>query len=181
MKYKPEGVLEIFIRNWTDIESAIKTISQSKGILKKYYQASLQNKLHDWRKTAKGKLALILVYDQIPRFIFDEDDPKTYDTDKIAREITAEMFEISEYKKLSPFEIMFAFFPYHHSENIKHQKIAKYIFKELYEKNPDRFEWIYQSSKTYNKIIAKFGRFPHRNKILGRKNTDEEKELLEKP
>ena len=89
------------------------------------------------------------------------------------------MFGKSEYKKLSPLEIMFVFFPYHHSENLKHQKIANLIFKELYEKDPKTFEWIYKSSNVYKKIIAKFGRFPHRNKILKRKSTKEEKEFLE--
>jgi uncharacterized protein (DUF924 family) len=180
MEYKPEDILEIFIQDWPDIDAAIKTISKSKIVLRKYYQAALQNKLQHWRKTARGKLALILVYDQAPRFIFGENNPKIYGTDKLAREITAEMFGNSEYKKLSPLEIMFAFFPYHHSENMEHQKIAKSIFKKLYEKNPEKFEWIYQSSKAYNKLIARFGRFPHRNKILGRKSTDEEKEFLEK-
>ncbi len=180
MKYEPEGVLEIFIQNWTDIKSAIKIISKSKNTLKKYYQAALQNKLQDWRKTIRGKLALILVYDQVPRFIFNENDARIYGTDKLAREITAEMFENSGYKKLSPLEIMFVFFPYHHSENIKHQKIAKSVFKKLYEKDPKKFGWIYRSSIAYNRIIARFGRFPHRNKILGKKNTNEEKEFLEK-
>jgi len=180
MGYKPEVILEIFIQDWPDIDAAIKAISKSKKILKKYYQAVLQNKLQHWRKTSRGKLALILVYDQAPRFIFGENDTRTYGTDKRSREITTEMFGNSEYRKLSPLEIMFAFFPYHHSENMKHQKIAKSVFKKLYEKDPKRFEWIYQSSKAYNKIITRFGRFPHRNKILRRKNTDEEKEFLEK-
>ena len=116
-----------------------------------------------------------MIYDQSPRFIFDEKDSKIYDTDKLAQEITTEMLENLEYKKLSPLEIMFVFFPYHHSENIQHQKIANSIFKKLYEKNHNKFEWIYQSSNEYNKIITMFGRFPHRNKILGRTTTDEEK------
>lgn len=180
MEYKPETVIKIFIQDWTDVESAIKRISKSKNILKKYYHAAIQNKLQNWRKTANGKLALILVYDQVPRFIFGENATRIYGTDKIAREITTEMLESSEYKKLFPLKIMFAFFPYHHSENIRHQKIAKSIFKKLYEKSPKKFEWIFQSSKEYNRIIANFGRFPHRNKILGRKNTYEEKEFLEK-
>ncbi len=180
MQYKPEAIIKIFIQDWTDAESEIKRISKSKNVLKKYYQAALRGKLQDWRKTAKGKLALILVYDQAPRFIFGENDPKIYDTDELAREITTDMFESSEYKKLFPQEIMFAFFPYHHSENMKHQKIALSIFKKLYEKNANKFEWICQSSKAYNKIIARFGRFPHRNKILGRKTAGNEKRFLEK-
>ncbi len=174
MKYKQEDIIKIFIQEWPNIEFGIKTISKSKDTLKKYYWAILQSKLQLWRKTIKGKLALILIYDQAPRFIFD-DNPRIYDTDKLAREITAELFENSEYKKLLPLEIMFAFFPYHHSENLEHQKIANKIFKELYEKDSKTFEWIYHASNTYNEIIAKFGRFPHRNKIFGRKTTKEEK------
>ena len=179
VRYKQEDIIKIFIQEWPDIEFAIKTISKSKGTLKKYYQLALQNKLQQWRKTNRGQLALIIVYDQVPRFIFNENDDRVYDTDKLAREITAEMFENSEYKKLLPLEIMFVFFPYHHSENLEHQKIANQIFKELYEKDSKTFEWIYHSSITYNKIIAKFGRFPHRNKILGRQTTKEEKEFIE--
>jgi len=178
MGYKQERIIEIFVQEWPDAKTAIKTIQKSKDVLRKYYREAIQNKLGAWRKTIRGKLALILIYDQVPRVIFDENDPRTYDTDKLAREITTEMFENSEYKKLSPMEIMFAFLPYHHSENIKHQKIANIIFKELYEKDPKTFEWIYQSSNDYNKIISKFGRFPHRNKVLGRESTEEEKEFL---
>lgn len=178
MEYKPETVINIFIRDWTDVDCAIKRISKSKNALKKYYQTALRGKLQGWRKTAGGKLALILVYDQVPRIIFD--DKRMYNTDILARELTKEMLESSEYKKLSPLEIMFAFFPYHHSENVKHQKTALSVFKKLYEKDANKFEWIYRSSKTYNRIISKFGRFPHRNKILGRKSTDKEKEFLKK-
>ena len=152
---------------------------KSKKILKEYYRAALQNELQEWKKTTKGKLALILIYDQAPRVIFKDNDPKTYATDELAQKITTEMFESSEYKKLLPLEIMFAFLPYHHSENLKHQKIANRIFKKLYENDPKTFEWIYQSSNYYNKIISKFGRFPHRNKILRRKSTKKEKAFLE--
>ena len=179
MRYKQEDIIEIFIQEWLGVESAIKRISKSKDTLKKYYQAAVQNKLQQWRKTTKGQLALILIYDQAPRAVFEDDDPNIYSTDKIACKITTEIFQSSEYKKLSPLEIMFAFFPYHHSENLKHQKIANMIFKELYEKDPKTFEWIYRSSDAYNKIIAKFSRFPHRNKILGRVSVKEEKEFLE--
>ena len=181
MEYKPKDILKIFLQDWTNRSKAIKKVFKSKDTLKKYYQAALQNNLQQWRKTTKGKLTLILIYDQAPRVIFDEDDSKTYATDKLAREITTEMFESSEYKKLSPLEIMFVFFPYHHSENLKHQKIANLIFKELYEKDSKTFELMYQSSNAYNKIISKFGRFPHRNRVLGRESTEEEKEFLEMP
>ena len=62
---------------------------------------------------------------------------------------------------------MFALLPLHHSENLKHQKIANKIFKRLYKKN-SKFKWIYEASNKYVKIIEKFGRFPHRDKILRR-------------
>ncbi len=179
MEYKSKDILKLFLQDWTNRSEIIKKVLKSKDTLKKYYQAALQNKLQQWRKTTKGKLALILIYDQSPRVIFDENDRRTYATDKLAREITIEMFENSEYKKLPPLEIMFVFFPYHHSEKLKHQKIANLIFKELYKKDQKTFEWIYRSSNVYNKIISKFGRFPHRNKVLGREFTKEEKEFLE--
>jgi len=178
VEYEPNDITKIFLQDWTNRTKAIEKVFKSKNILKTYYQAALQNKLQRWRKITYGKLALILIYDQAPRVIFDENDSKIYDTDKIAREITTEMFESSEYKKLSSLEIMFVFFPYHHSENPEHQKIANIIFKELYEKNPKTFEWIYQLSNVYNKIISKFNRFLYRNKILGRESTEEEKEFL---
>lgn len=178
MEYKPEKIIKIFLQDWTNRSKAIKKVLKSKKILKEYYRAALQNEFQEWKKTTKGKLALILIYDQIPRIIFDENDPKTYNTDKFAREITTKMLESSEYKKLSPLEIMFAFLPYHHSENLKHQKIANMIFKELCKKDSKTFKWIYDSSNAYRKIIAKFGRFPHRNKILGRISTKEEIKFL---
>ncbi len=169
MKYKPEEIIDIFVRqNWETREEAIKKISKHKEILKKYYRAAIKNKLKNWKNTTKGKLGLIIIYDQVPRFIFDEKDPRTYNTDKLAQEITTEMLNSSEYKNLSPIEIMFVFLPYLHFENLEHQKIANRIFKELYKKEPKLFGWIFRASNEYLKIIKKFGRFPHRDKILKR-------------
>ncbi len=179
MKYKPEDIIEIFVRqDWPDVESSIKSISQSKKILEKYYHAAVEKKLEDWKNSIKGKLALILVYDQCARFLFG--DSRAYDTDNLAREITTRFYEDSAYKLLSPIEIMFIFFPYHHSENMEHQKIASKIFKQLYKKEPDKFGWICKASNEYNAIVSKFGRFPHRNRVLGRTSTKEEKKFLEK-
>lgn len=179
MKYEPKEIIEIFVnQDWKNVESSIKAISKSKKILEKYYRAAIENKLESWKNSIRGKLALILIYDQAARFLFN--DSRAYDTDNLARQITAKLYGKAEYKRLSPAEIMFAFFPYHHSENITHQKIANRIFKKLYEKEPDRFGWIYEASKEYNKIIERFGRFPHRNKSLGRTSTEEEKKFLKK-
>jgi len=181
MKYDKEDIIKIFFQYSNYSNDVFEKIRNSKKeILKKYYRAALRGKLEDWKKTTKGKLALILVYDQVPRYIFDRNDSRMWETDNIARKITENMYKSSEYKKLSPLEIMLVFFPYHHSENIEHQKIANKIFKELYKKDPKTFKWIYNSSNSYNKIISRFGRFPHRNKPIGRKSTKEEKEFLEK-
>lgn len=160
------------------MESSIKSISQSKKILEKYYRATVEKKLEYWKNSTKGKLALILIYDQTARFLFD--DSRAYDTDVLAREITTKIYKSSEYKLLSPIGIMFSFFPYHHSENIEHQKIANKIFKQLCKKEPERFGWICKAFNEYNEIMAKFGRLPHRNKVLGRKSTNEEKKFLKK-
>jgi len=163
-----ERLIEIFTsQDWTKRSEAIKRIEKEKEVLKRCYERAKKGKLGAWRRSPRGKLALILIYDQVPRVIFR--DERAYATDKLARELTRELYESGEYRKLSDEEQLFAFLPFHHSERLEEQKIANRMFKRLYERNPKRFEWIYRASCEYVKIIAKHGAFPHRKKIPKRK------------
>jgi len=168
MELSPENLIKIFTsQDWKNREKAIENIRKHKDTLRKYYDAAVKGKFSGWKKSLKGKLALILIYDQIPRIIFN--DRRMYETDSIARRIAEELFKTGKYERFSEIEQLFIFLPFHHSENLKDQKIANRVFERLYKKNPNEFEWIYKASKEYIEIIKKFGRFPWRDEVLGRK------------
>ncbi len=175
----PESLLRIFFYpKWKDVLVARRRFQKVKARLKPYYKAAVEGKLDKWKSTLKGKFALILIYDQAPRLVFR--GFKRYSTDRKARNITKQLWESKEYRNLPLQQQMFAFFPYHHAENLELQRISKKAFSDLYKKDPQQFSWIYKASSVYSMIIKKFGIFPQRSKDLGRKTTKEEKIFLKK-
>ncbi len=137
-------------------------------------EQALNNRLDFWATTPEGSLALILLLDQFTRNIYRE-DKKSFSGDKKALQISSKCV-LENYLSLSPTEwCHFMLIPMMHSENLNIQNQSLPLFKQ------------YTSTKTYDfalrhqRIIKKFGRFPHRNKILGRISTEEELNFLKKP
>ena len=154
-----------------------KDIGFDDDIRKKFnilIEKALNNKLDLWTTSLEGCLAIILLLDQFPRNIFRE-DIKAFSGDDKALEISSKCV-LKNYLPLSPPEwCHFILIPMMHSENLIIQNQSLPLFKK------------YTSNQTYDfalrhqKIIEKFGRFPHRNKILGRKSTEEELTFLKMP
>lgn len=128
-----------------------------------------------WNTSPEGRLALILLYDQTPRLLFE--DGRAYAYDLTAQELTTLFWEDHTYLSLTAQQQMLAFFPYHHAENALYQSRARPHFDVLGRQDA-KFEWIAKSSGNYNRIIERFGRFPHRNEVLGRETTYEEWDFL---
>ncbi len=132
--------------------------------------------IESWAEFPTGRLGLIFLYDQAPRSLFD-DTPRMYVYDHLAQPLTTRFYEDGTYLQLTPNQQSCCFLPYHHSENLDHQTRVRPIFERL-AKEDKKLEWLAKATENYNHIIGKFGRFPHRNIILGRETTGEEWKFL---
>lgn len=126
-----------------------------------------------WQDDAKGCLALCILLDQFPRNMF-RGSAKAFQTDAQALLIAKKAVESGYDKSLNPTERRFIYLPYEHSENLGDQKTSVSLFEGMKEEDPQGYEYAVK----HLEVIEKFGRFPHRNDVLGRENTDEEEKYL---
>lgn len=142
------------------------------------YEKAAMGELDNWQNSPDGCLALILVLDQFPRNIF-RDTPEAFATDWQA--LTVAQYAVAQGydRKLLAVQRWFFYLPFEHSENLDHQRQAVQLFEEL-SYDPDSAGAIEYAIR-HMEIIAKFGRFPHRNAILGRASTPAEEEFLKQP
>jgi uncharacterized protein (DUF924 family) len=142
------------------------------------YQLAAQRKLMNWQELPRSGLALVILLDQFPRNMF-RGDPRAFATDPLAREVATVLVERVTDRQLLPVERMFVYLPFMHSENLTHQRQSVALFQQLAQECP------YLDSRSYatrhKESIERFGRFPHRNVILGRLSTPEEIEFLQQP
>lgn len=143
------------------------------------YKLSIEGKTTPWRETALGCLALVLVFDQFPRNMF-RGNKLMFATDGRALEIAKYAIASGYDKKLVPIQRIFIYMPFQHSENLENQTLSLKLFKELLKESPSLGSDNRYAEKHFE-IIKRFGRFPHRNEILGRKSTPEEIEFLKQP
>lgn len=129
--------------------------------------------LYEWRESAKGRLAEIIILDQFSRNMF-RDTPKSFASDPLALCLSQEAVSGGYDLQLSPMERQFLYMPYMHSESKLIHKEAERLYK-LIPNNGYEFELKHKA------IIDRFGRYPHRNTILSRKSTPEETEFLTQP
>jgi uncharacterized protein (DUF924 family) len=130
-----------------------------------------RGELFSWRKTAEGRLAEIILLDQFSRNIF-RGTQDAFGTDTMALVLAQEMVELRLDRELTVIQRSFAYMPYMHSESLViHQEALKLFALPGLEDNL-KFEILHKE------IIERFGRYPHRNQILGRASTSEEVEFL---
>jgi len=130
--------------------------------------------LFSWRDSAKGRLAEIIVLDQFSRNVF-RDKPEAFAADPLALALAQEAVLHAKHLELSGIERTFLLMPYMHSESLQIHDIAVTLFKENGIQSNVDFEM------AHRKIIQQFGRYPHRNEILNRESTEEEKAFLTQP
>lgn len=137
----------------------------------KIYEQVSKGEMEAWRTSAQGRLAEIIVLDQFSRNMF-RGKPESFATDALALVLAQEAIRSRADKKLSKIEKHFLYMPFMHSESKALHKKALQLFKALGEPSGLEYEILHK------KIIDEFGRYPHRNEILGRKSTKAEREFL---
>ena len=127
--------------------------------------------LHHWESHVEGLLALILLYDQFPLNMY-RGMPKSFATESLARDCAAIAIKNQWDKQLDLSQRAFLYLPYMHSESTQDQDLSLQLFSS--EGMENNLRW----AQHHRDLIYRFGRFPHRNKILGRVNTNEELQYL---
>lgn len=143
------------------------------------YHAAAAGQLDQWQESPQGCVALILLLDQFPRNMF-RDTPTAFDTDPQALAVTERAIKRGFDQKLPSLQRWFLYIPLMHSENLNHQNQSVQLFAQLRDQNPETAS-AFSYAVRHQEVIERFGRFPHRNKILGRASTLEEVEFLKQP
>lgn len=151
---------------------------------KKMLEKAEKNELDFWQETTRGNLALIILLDQFSRNIY-RNSKKAYQSDKKSLAICIDGIDKKIDKNLYPIEKQFFYMPLQHAENIQIQEKSVFHYKNLLQEAPEAtksyFESTVKSAEQHKEIIDLFGRFPHRNKILGRNSSKKEIEFLKTP
>ncbi len=138
-------------------------------------------KLNHWAHRPTGRLALILLLDQFRRNIY-RNTAAAFEKDPVALKLCVEGAMQKKDRGLTPIQKAFFYMPLQHAESRKVQAKSVDLFERLAAAvSPtyrETFETIAQFAELHRDIVEQFGRFPHRNKLLGRENTPEEDEYL---
>ncbi len=138
----------------------------------------------EWAATPRGRIALIVVLDQFSRHIH-RGTPTAFAQDPAAQRLAAAGVEQGVDRALIPAQRAFFYLPFEHSEDLKLQRLSTRSFERLAGEVAPAWRKEYAGFADYaghhRDIIERFGRFPHRNRILGRASTPEEVEFLKEP
>ena len=142
------------------------------------YEEAAAGRLDHWKSEASSCLALIVVLDQFPRNMY-RGDARMYAADEKAREAARHAVEHAYDRELSPYGRLFMYLPFEHSEELDDQRLSVELFRGLATEMGS--EDLLGYAVRHLEIIERFGRFPHRNEILGRRTTPEETKFLSGP
>ena len=135
--------------------------------------------LRDWAATPRGALALILVLDQFTRNVY-RDTPRAFAGDPQALELAVALTQSGQDQQLEPTLRAFVYMPFEHAEDLVMQARAVELFQLLAQAR-EGYESMLDYAQRHQEVIARFGRFPHRNTLLGRDSTPEELAFLQQP
>ena len=138
------------------------------------YKQAIRCELFEWRKQPEGRLAEIIVLDQFSRNMF-RDTAEAFAYDAMSLTLSQEAVACGADLELKPQQRSFLYMPFMHSESLQIHEIAVELFHQEGMQSNLEFEL------SHKRIIEKFGRYPHRNKILGRTSTAEEIDFLTQP
>ncbi|MFJ7284318.1 DUF924 family protein [Pseudomonas sp. NPDC099000] len=149
-----------------------------------WVEQALAGGLTDWAQRPEGWLALVLLLDQLPRMIF-RDTPKSFSGDLRAQALVAQGIAADFDRQLRPIQRVFIYLVFEHCENlaVQNEAVSRYI--DLVAQQPEADQKLFidylNYAEKHQRVIARFGRFPHRNAVLGRESTAEEMEFLSGP
>lgn len=148
------------------------------------FHLAAEGKLKHWTDTPQGWLALLIVLDQFSRNLYRR-DPRAWNQDLLAQQLALWGIEEGYDRQLQPMQRVFAYMPLEHAENMRLQRQCVAMFGALCEQVPadERRHYIdyLDYARRHEAVIARFGRFPHRNALLGRTCTPEELAYLAEP
>jgi uncharacterized protein (DUF924 family) len=136
------------------------------------HEAASSGKLSSWEQNAEGTLALLILLDQLPRNMF-RNDRRAFAGDLLARAIAAGALVRGFDAQVPPDMRGFFYLPFEHSENLADQERSVAFYRTI--GDADGLKW----AELHADIIRRFGRFPHRNAVLGRVTTPEEQSFLD--
>ncbi|SEN35460.1 Uncharacterized conserved protein, DUF924 family [Pseudomonas sp. ok272] len=149
-----------------------------------WVQEALAGGLTEWTQRPDSWLALVLLLDQLPRMIF-RDTPQAFSGDPRAQQLVAQGIAAGFDQQLRPIQRVFIYLVLEHSESLAVQDDAISRFTELLNQQPEADRAVFADNLDYaeqhQRIIARFGRFPHRNALLGRESTAQELAFLSQP
>ncbi|MDH3579487.1 MAG: DUF924 domain-containing protein [Hyphomicrobiales bacterium] len=154
---------------WKQDDQVDKTVREQFSILHEKLASTVPA---DWLETARGRLAAVIVLDQFPRNLF-RGSPKAFESDAKALALAEDAVNLGFDKALTKDERVFLYLPFEHSEDAQAQARSIALFEELGDQGYLDF------ARKHKLVLDRFGRFPHRNAVLGRKTTDDEREFLE--
>lgn len=168
---------EAHVRRWFTKDPAFdEFLRETFGAL---VEAALAGDLDAWAATPRGALARILLLDQMTRNIF-RDTPKMFAGDALGRAATEAAIAAGFDERLRPHERAFLYMPLMHAEDLAVQERCVACFESL-ARIHETFAGQVDYAEQHRDIVARFGRFPHRNELLGRASTDEERAFLKEP
>ncbi|GAA5159243.1 DUF924 family protein [Viridibacterium curvum] len=163
---------EITPAQWWRVDSAFDALIADR--FSSLHCAALQAELFSWRSEARGRLAEIIVLDQFSRNMH-RGTPAAFAADPLALVLAQEAVAACADLELPEDERFFLYMPYMHSESQRIHAVAERLFGERAPAGNYEFELKHKA------IIDRFGRYPHRNAILGRESTADELEFLKQP
>ena len=168
---------ELTPRDWFAVREQLdRVVGERYGVL---HGCAARGELYSWRGTAAGRLAEVLLLDQFSRNL-GRGTACAFAQDGMALGLAQEAVAAGLDQELEPVRRKFLYMPYMHSESLALHRVALRLFQALAEADPEE-----QNSLEYERrhlaIIERFGRYPHRNAILGRASTARELDFLKQP
>ena len=147
-------------------------------------RAATTGQLDHWATTPHGRLALVIVLDQFPHHVH-RDQPSAFATDPQALALSLAALAEDEHQSLAPIERVFLYLPLEHAESDAMQDLSVSLYEKLARDAPANERALFNDfldyARRHRDVVARFGRFPHRNAILGRPSSVEELEFLPQP
>ena len=174
---QPQPILHFWFTELTPKQHFAKDAALDEAIRTRFgstLEAAAKCELFAWRATPEGRLAEVLVLDQFSRNVY-RDTPHAFAQDALALVLAQELVASTLDRSLPLAQRSFAYMPYMHSESLAIHAQAVQLFSQPGLENNLSFE------QRHQEIIDRFGRYPHRNAILGRTSTAEELTFLSEP
>ena len=174
MDATPKEIIDFWYSDKIKGQWFTSTPELDQEILGKYeriWEKASSGELDDWSNDPEGCLALVIILDQFPLNMF-RGQAKSFKTERKSIEIAWKARKHDFDQQIDRDKLAFLYMPFMHSEDLTDQDMSVSLYRE------SRLDDNISFAEHHREIIRQFGRFPHRNKILGRENTEEEIEYL---